>query len=728
MAEASAQAAATTELLKQALDKLNDLTAQGAKQVEALARLQSQADEIEKRTGDLEAKATLPPAPPLPPQPPSPLLASASHGGRPLGPSSHGDETRNRGESDGLLSVPQLPPNMGMSLPRASNLGENCGDLRLAAGNLVSHPPNPTRSNHQPKMDFPKFDGDNPRLWRERSENYFALYSVQSELRTRFAALNFTGSAALWLQKIEADGRIEDWETLCRMVDFHFSRDKYQRYRRQLRLLKQTGSVQDYTDQFLHIRHNLWLYNPTLDETFFVHEYLEGLQHSIRAAIWLHRPQDVDTASCLALMQEEEMEFSKGRNYNRPEYREHRSKSTDRGKQVKMEDFHKAEQAPNDKLEALRSFRRSKGLCFTCGDKWSRQHKCPEQVPLHVIEELVEVLQPALPAAGNDSDTSSEEELMALDSSSSPAARKRRTIRLQGTIGKHQILILVDSGSARSFVTPEVVDTLKLPTTPAAAASFTIANGSKMQCTSKVPHLTWAVQGHTFTHEMSILPVSYDMILGMDWLELHSPMWTDWKHKIMRFPHLGRRISLQGVVDDTTTCKEISAKELHRLLQSGAISHSVQLSADQSINTLECTTLPPSVQALLQEFDEQFHDPQQLPPKRHGDHQISLVPGAQPVNVRPYRHSPEQKTEIERQVLDMLQRGIIKRSSSPYASPVLLVKKKDGEWRFCVDYRHLNALTVKNKHPLPVVDELMDELAGAAWFSKLDLRSGYHQI
>lgn len=127
----------------------------------------------------------------------------------------------------------------------------------------------------------------------------------------------------------------------------------------------------------------------------------------------------------------------------------------------------------------------------------------------------------------------------------------------------------------------------------------------------------------------------------------------------------------------------------------------------------------------MQEYEDIFQEPQHLPLSRVYDHTIPTLPDAVPVNSRPYRYSPLHKDEIEKQVKQLLLSGFITPSTSPYASHVLLVQKKDGSWRFCVDYRKLNEITIINRFPMPIIDDILDELAGTRYFTKLDMRSGY---
>ncbi|KAL0329296.1 UNVERIFIED_CONTAM: Transposon Ty3-G Gag-Pol polyprotein, partial [Sesamum radiatum] len=116
-----------------------------------------------------------------------------------------------------------------------------------------------------------------------------------------------------------------------------------------------------------------------------------------------------------------------------------------------------------------------------------------------------------------------------------------------------------------------------------------------------------------------------------------------------------------------------------------------------------------------------------LQPHREVDFEIETIPGAAPISIAPYRMAPLELKELKKQLEELLDKGFIRLSISPWGAPMLFVKKKDGSMRLCVDYRQLNRITIKNKYPLPRIHDLLDQLKGATVFSRIDLRSGYWQ-
>ena len=141
-------------------------------------------------------------------------------------------------------------------------------------------------------------------------------------------------------------------------------------------------------------------------------------------------------------------------------------------------------------------------------------------------------------------------------------------------------------------------------------------------------------------------------------------------------------------------------------------------------------SLPSVVVSLLQEYEDVFPNdvPSGLPHIRGIEHQIDFVPGATIPNRSAYRSNSEETKELQRQVEELLTKGHVRESTSPCAVPVLLVPKKDGTLRMCVDCRAINSILVKYRHPIPRLDDMLKELHGSCVFTKIYLKSGYHQI
>jgi hypothetical protein len=215
----------------------------------------------------------------------------------------------------------------------------------------------------------------------------------------------------------------------------------------------------------------------------------------------------------------------------------------------------------------------------------------------------------------------------------------------------------------------------------------------------------------------------------MEWLEAFSPMQMEWKQKWLSFTMQDQVVKLQCIPNVVLPVHEITCNQLLSLNKNNNIWQMVELySIESHPSSLSVDPLPAEMKQLVEKFPVIFYEPSGIPPPSTVTHSIPLMDGTQPFRLKPYRYTPAQKDEIETQIAHLLKSNMIQESTSPFASPVLLVKKKSGEWRLCVDYRRLNAYTVKNKFPMPIVEELFEELHGACWFSTLDLRSGFHQI
>jgi hypothetical protein len=363
--------------------------------------------------------------------------------------------------------------------------------------------------------------------------------------------------------------------------------------------------------------------------------------------------------------------------------------------------------------------RREKGLCYYCDEKFVPGHRCArpqlfmiEDSPQTNIED-VEINQP---------DQEPSEFLPEISFHAITGTEHPQTLRVLGKLKSKNVTVLIDGGSTHNFIDQALVSRFGLPVTQGKQLQVMVANREKIECAGQCQALTLIIQGHPVTTDYYILPVAAcQLVLGVQWLATLGPVKTDYKQLTMNFNIAGISHTFQGL--GRNDIEALTDKELNGLQGLGLFFQIIPSNSNS-----EPQSYPPEISQLLAQFSQVFENPTSLPPQRSHDHHIPLLPTSGPVTVRPYRYPYYQKTEIEKMVKELLQSGLIRPSHSPFSSPVLLVKKADGAWRFCVDYRALNDITVKDKYPIPIIDELLDELHGAKFYSKLDLRSGYHQI
>ncbi|XP_062080683.1 uncharacterized protein LOC133785470 [Humulus lupulus] len=599
------------------------------------------------------------------------------------------------------------------------------------------------------KVKVPRFDGNNVEDWVYKINKFFDLHGIPPGTRLLLIAFHLEGPPSTWFQWMEKGGGFADWDSFLRALRLRFGVSVYDDPLGRIAKLTQTGRVSEFRAEF----EDLMTQISGVSEHFFLNFFVWGLKNEIRRELLLAKPVDLADAMAKAQLFEDRHDDLLGRV---------RSEGTRAGWSPRFTNSSSpvhgtagsTVSAPNTNVTVAAKFhkpspsalpvkrlspteikeKRDKGLCFTCDEKYSFGHKCKNRV-LILCTQGDEEEEEAM-AQTEQGDTYDVEEgltdevsLNSLSNSTNP-----RIFRIIAQHGTEPLEVLIDTGSNNNFIQEALAARLGLACEDTKRFKVYMGNGNSLWCSQLCKEVELILQGHKFSVDLYVLPIwGLDVVLGMQWLQTLGPCIHDHRALTMEFKWQGNVVKLAG--SSTTENHQLSSAQLRTMCREGDIKDVFMLAtvsqteaaAYAEVADLE-TNLPLEGQGVLFEFQDVFAEPTQLPPHRLTDHRIFLQPGSKPVNVRPYRYPYFQKDIIEQLVREMEHYGFVQPSNSPYSSPVLLVRKKDGSWRFCIDYRALNDITIKDRFPIPTIDELLDELGGATVFSKLDLRAGYHQI
>ncbi|CAL8119850.1 unnamed protein product [Prunus armeniaca] len=666
-------------------------------------------------------------------------------------------------ESEEELEEPPPPANN----PRNRNRNyENFGDYRI-------------------KAEIPNFWG-NLKIedfldWLVEVERFFDIMEVPEHKMVKMVAFRLKATAAVWwdqlqnLRQRQGKQRVRTWRKMKSLMMERFLPTDYEQilYRMYLGCAQGTRSISEYTEEFMRLAERNHL---TETDNQKVARYNNGLKISIQEKIGMQNIWTLQEAINMALKAELLEKEKRQPNFRRntteaSEYTAGASSgSGDKGKAQQQNLGGSTKPATvgqnkNFNEGSSRNYNRGQprnqsqnpyakpmtDICYRCQKPGHRSNVCPERKQANFIEEADE---------DEENDEVGKDDYVGAEFAVEEGMEKI-TLVLQRVLlapkeegQRHSIFrslcsiknkvcdVIVDNGSCENFVSKKLVEYLQLSTEPHVSPYSLgwVKKGPSVRVaeTCRGPLSI----GKHYRDEILCDVIDMDachILLGRPW-QFDVDATFKGRDNVILFSWNNRKIAMA-----TTQPAKQSVEPKTRSSSFLTLIHSEQ-ELNETIKEAECFCplvlkgllkigggegdIPQDVQQILNQFQELLSEnlPNELPLMRDIQHRIDLVPGASLPNLPHYRMSPKENDILREQIEELLRKGFIRESLSPCAVPVLLVPKKDKTWRMCVDSRAINKITVKYRFPIPRLEDMLDVLGGSRVFSKIDLRSGYHQI
>eukprot|EP00253_Pinus_taeda_P013296 PITA_13296 len=612
----------------------------------------------------------------------------------------------------------------------------------------------------KPKIEIPMYEGslntEELMDWIRSIDQYFDYEEVEENKRVKFAVTRLKGHAAIWWDELQTSrtrkgkSKIKQWDKMVSKLKAKFlPKDYHLNIFKQMQNLKQKGmSVKEYTEEFYRLSIRTRHVEYDLEK---VARYVNGLRYEIQDEISLLSLKTVEDAYQASLKAEEKILRKQSQRNKGKSSARGRGSARSRGTQHQFEAVCSSSRSPQmGESSRGRFVPRGRGRgrdvrCYTCGEWGHMSRDCPHNKSASQRGANVAEAKPEPPRLVEKEEPTKEGESLLLRRTllrlekeiGEPAQRKnlfRTTCKSKGKCCK----VIIDSGSTDNIVSTEMVEKLglKKKAQPAPYKVSWLQKGHQVIVTEQC-NVEMKIGTYNNVILCDIMPMDVcHVLLGRPWQfdrkAIHDGRRNTYTIEKDRVKH-----TLLPVKNDAdkelpeNSIMLMSGKEMLQEVDKSEEVHFAIMGMPKVILTsTNLNDLPEEIQSVLNSYMDIIVNelPNELPPIRSISHHINLIPGASLPNKAAYRLTPQENAEVARQVQELMDKGLIRESLSPCVVLTVLSLKKGGEWCMCTDSRAINKITIKYRFPLPRMDDLMDCLSGSRYFTKLDLKSGYHHI